>query len=217
MPHVGSSSSKSRGSEINAIPISSIATSPYDSVPAARRASAVMPICSSVRSTRSWASRSFSAARNGCRKRRLACLVTHRFSATLNWLNTLLICSVRLTPSRLISCGFNPVISWPRKRIRPLFGRSIPDTRLKNVVLPAPFGPIMACKRPDGRLRLRLSVATKPPKRFVRSSVRRTGSLMALSAPVELERQYWAPTSGRRHRAIILRDLLAPTSQPEWP
>ena len=52
MPQVGSSSSSRRGSEISAMPISSSATSPYDSVPAGRSASAVSPICSSVCSTR---------------------------------------------------------------------------------------------------------------------------------------------------------------------
>ena len=31
-------------------------------------------------------------------------------------------------------------------------GGSSPETRLKNVVLPAPFGPMMACSRPPARL-----------------------------------------------------------------
>ena len=62
--------------------------------------------------------------------------------------NTLLICSVRLMPSRLISCGLSPVMSRPRKNTRPLSARSRPETRLKKVVLPAPFGPMIACSRP---------------------------------------------------------------------
>ena len=73
------------------------------------------PICSSVRSTRSRRLRSRAAGRNGCRKRLPACRVIQRLSATLSCVNTLLICNVRLMPSRLISCGFSPVISRPQK------------------------------------------------------------------------------------------------------
>ena len=80
------------------------------------------------------------AARNGCRKPRPACAVIQRFSATLSCGNTLLICSVRLMPSRLIWCGFRPVMSRPAKNTRPPSAAAGPDTRLKNVVLPAPFG-----------------------------------------------------------------------------
>ena len=37
-----------------------------------------------------------------------------------------------------------PVMSSPSKMMRPLVGRSTPVRQLKNVLLPAPFGPIMA-------------------------------------------------------------------------
>ena len=82
MPQVGSSSSSSRGSEISAMPISSSATSPYDSVPACRRASADRPICSSVRST---VSRVPPVARRGTERMQEAAPawpVIQRFSAT---------------------------------------------------------------------------------------------------------------------------------------
>src|SRR5260221_181607 len=71
MPQVGSSSSNNCGSEISAIPISSNATSPYDSVPAGRCASAGRPICSRVSSTRSRVSGSREAERRQPRHRRL--------------------------------------------------------------------------------------------------------------------------------------------------
>jgi hypothetical protein len=41
------------------------------------------------------------------------------------------------------------VMSWPPKRIDPASARSRPVSMLKNVVLPAPFGPIRLCSRKD--------------------------------------------------------------------
>src|SRR3989454_74041 len=45
-------------------------------------------------------------------------------------------------PSRLILSGGRPVISRPRKTTRPAFGAYRPETTLKSVDLPAPFGPM---------------------------------------------------------------------------
>ncbi len=41
------------------------------------------------------------------------------------------------------SCCACPVMSLPLKRIDPLDGGSTPDSTLKKVLLPAPFGPMM--------------------------------------------------------------------------
>ena len=41
-----------------------------------------------------------------------------------------------------------PVMSSPLKTMRPLVGRSTPVRQLKKVLLPAPFGPMMACVLP---------------------------------------------------------------------
>ena len=38
--------------------------------------------------------------------------------------------------------------SWPLKRIDPLDGVSTPDSTLNNVLLPAPFGPMIDVTRP---------------------------------------------------------------------
>jgi hypothetical protein len=54
-----------------------------------------------------------------------------------------------------IAFGGRPVISLPLNRIRPLVGRRTPVRQLKNVLLPAPFGPMMARISP-GRLEQRL-------------------------------------------------------------
>ena len=43
-----------------------------------------------------------------------------------------------------ILLGGRPVMSSPLNRMRPLVGRSTPVRQLKKVLLPAPFGPMMA-------------------------------------------------------------------------
>ena len=48
-------------------------------------------------------------------------------------------------PFREIAFEGKPVMSSPSNMMRPLLGRSTPVRQLKNVLLPAPFGPMMAC------------------------------------------------------------------------
>src|SRR6266446_2839096 len=70
----------------------------------------------------------------------------------------------------------SPVMSSPLNRMRPEEGRRTPVRQLKKVLLPAPFGPMMAriSSRPTSKL-TQLSAA-RPPKRTVNSSVRRSGA-----------------------------------------
>src|SRR5579871_160426 len=87
--------------------------------------------------------------------------------------------------------------------MRPRVGLRNFVSRLKHVVLPAPFGPIKACTAPRATLRLTPLTATKPAKSLVRSSVSRMVSALigsafpwpspALSSPVSLGRQGSAP------------------------
>src|SRR5437016_4347904 len=70
-------------------------------------------------------------------------------------------------------------MSLPAKNTRPSSAARNPQTRLNRVVLPAPFGPMIACSRRGASARLTWSTATRPPKRLVSPSMRRTGSLMA--------------------------------------
>src|SRR4029077_3701005 len=58
----------------------------------------------------------------------------------------------------------------------PEFGVNCPVNWLINVVLPAPFGPMMACSSPGATSSDRLSVARMPPKRRTRFSTRSKGS-----------------------------------------
>jgi hypothetical protein len=66
------------------------------------------------------------------------------FSTTVIELKVSVIWKVRPTPRRQIARGAIVVSSWSSKRIDPASGRNWPLTMLKQVVLPAPFGPINA-------------------------------------------------------------------------
>src|SRR5579872_5099014 len=58
----------------------------------------------------------------------------------------------------------------------PAEGRNWPINWLISVVLPAPFGPMIACSSPLTMSSERLSVATMPPNRRTRFSMRSNGS-----------------------------------------
>src|SRR5690242_9410089 len=68
-----------------------------------------------------------------------------------------------------------PVMSSPLKTMRPPVGRSTPVRQLKNVLLPAPFGPMMARTCSRGSSKLTLESAANPPKRIDSCSVLRMG------------------------------------------
>ena len=51
-------------------------------------------------------------------------------------------------PRRTRSSGASALMSLPSNRIEPDVGANRPLTRLKNVVLPAPFGPMIARNSP---------------------------------------------------------------------
>src|ERR1700737_5347861 len=72
--------------------------------------------------------------------------------------------------------GESPVISPPSNRIRPEDGRNTPVRQLKNVLLPAPFGPMTARISSRASSKFTWLSAVNPPKRTVRSSVRRIGT-----------------------------------------
>jgi hypothetical protein len=52
----------------------------------------------------------------------------------------------------------------PASRTRPAFGRTMPDSMLKSVLLPAPFGPMMHVDPVSATPKLTPSTATTPPK-----------------------------------------------------
>src|SRR5262245_26482876 len=77
---------------------------------------------------------------------------------------------------------------WPCTSTRPASGRISPVMRLKSVVLPAPFGPMIALSRPAGRSKLMLSTATRPPNRRVRPFTLRAMPLPPSSTSASLRR-----------------------------
>src|SRR5579871_2729551 len=67
-------------------------------------------------------------------------------------------------------------MSRPARKMLPECGIKCPVNWLISVVLPAPLGPMMACNSPCATSSERLSVATMPPKRLVRFSMRSNAS-----------------------------------------
>src|ERR1700751_1299005 len=63
-------------------------------------------------------------------------------------------------------CGASPAIWRPSKVIDPADGTSVPESMLKIVLLPDPFGPIMPTISPRSTLNDTLLTAVTPPKRF---------------------------------------------------
>src|SRR6185295_5969191 len=74
---------------------------------------------------------------------------------------------------RAMAEGLEPVISAPLKKIWPRVGERKCVSRLKQVVLPAPLGPIRAWMRPRLTLRLTPLTAMKPLNSLVRPRVSR--------------------------------------------
>ena len=69
-------------------------------------------------------------------------------------------------PRLMIRCGAVPAISAPSNSIEPAVGTSVPDSMLKIVLLPEPFGPIRPRISPCSTRNDTLLTAVKPPKRF---------------------------------------------------
>src|SRR5713226_728061 len=70
-------------------------------------------------------------------------------------------------PSWVIRCGLRPVMVFVPKVISPAVGVYSPAIMLKNVVLPAPFGPIRLTIARSWIVKSTLLTATRPPKRLV--------------------------------------------------
>ena len=147
-------------------------------MPAGELRSLASPVCSRTSSTRSAVRPNRDLLAKGCMTPWLACAAIHRFSATVIESNTLLICSDRLMPRRLIRCGAIPEISVPRNFTVPESDLSMPEIVLNRVVFPAPFGPMIACSTSGSKSSVTRSSATRPPKRLVRLSISRMGAFM---------------------------------------
>src|SRR5262245_18861950 len=81
----------------------------------------------------------------------------------------------RPMPNRQTSCGGMPVMSRPLSTTAPASGRRCPVIKLKNVVLPAPLGPMMAAICPGFTRRLTPATAWNPSKALRTSRTSSTG------------------------------------------
>src|SRR6185437_13507661 len=89
------------------------------------------------------------------------------FSNTLSSGNISVIWNVRDMPSATRLCAARRVTSQPSNSMLPELGPKKPLIRLKNVVFPAPFGPMMARNSPASTLSDTSCTATRLPKRLV--------------------------------------------------
>src|SRR5208337_2307649 len=80
--------------------------------------------------------------------------------------------------------GARPSMRLPSNRISPSSGRESPESALKKVVFPAPFGPIMEKMRPLSMEKLSLLTAVRPPNRFTTSFVSRIRPASATISPL---------------------------------
>ena len=97
-------------------------------------------------------------------------------SSTVRRLITLVSWKVRTMPMRATFSGCTWAMSLPSNCQVPVFGVSKPVIRLKNVVLPAPFGPISAVMPCRSISKWLTSTAVMPPNLRVTLSATRIGS-----------------------------------------
>jgi hypothetical protein len=94
------------------------------------------------------------------------CMPTWTFSTAVIVRKSLMFWNVRAIPARVTRSGRLAVMSLPAKLTRPVVGRYRPVMQLKNVVLPAPLGPMSETIPRSGTEKLTSLTATRPPKTF---------------------------------------------------
>ena len=80
---------------------------------------------------------------------------------------------VRAMPSEVTMLGSRPTIDSPSKSMAPSVGATRPEMALKNVVLPAPFGPMTLTISPSSMWKFNPDRASSPPKVIFRSLISR--------------------------------------------
>src|SRR5262249_35971164 len=157
-PAIASSSSSTFGSVASARAISSRLRPGVPSERAGASASRAMP-------TRSSTARALLSASARCEARRNAPIMT--FSSTVMPSNVCGTWKVRARPSSARASGVNAVMSRPWNSTWPDVVCRSPVRQLKNVDLPAPFGPIRPRMSPWSSVTDALSTALKLPKVLV--------------------------------------------------
>src|SRR5712691_3867684 len=175
-PAAGSSSSRSAGRDASAMAMARWRCSPYESVRASISRTADIATRSRTllaRSRTAVSSRCCAAVRaraGQTRGTRRACWPIITFSRTVRRGKRLVFWTVRASPPRAIRWGGRPVSGRPRNLTRPPLGGRKPVIRLKQVVIPAPLGPIKPAIVPSSTEKLTSLTAVRPPNRTVRAS-----------------------------------------------
>src|SRR5947209_20501558 len=135
------------------------------------------------------------------------------FSSAVAFGRMLVIWYERAMPLREMRSGDAPVMSSPSNRMCPEEGRNTPVRQLKNVLLPAPFGPIIARTSPGSTAKLTRLSAVRPPKRTVRSSVDNNDAAPGIDSAPMRSRPRAAGIAGdfnSSQRLGVHRDYLIP-------
>src|SRR5262245_34580198 len=190
IPADGSSRSRSLGSLASARATSRRRCSPYGSSTAGRIALPTRPTSSRISAARRRALASAGGRRKGTpssgdkrppRVRQWSPSWT--FSSTVIEPKSRMFWKVRQMPSAVRRYDASSPISRPAKRMCPASGPRAPVTRLKNVVLPAPFGPMIAWTPPASTARSSFERTTSFPKLRESPSTASSGTLTAQRDP----------------------------------
>src|SRR5919205_4482713 len=125
---------------------------------------------------------------------RRTCIPVSTLSKALMVPKSRMFWNVRPIPIRARLCAPSRVMSCPRKRKLPAVGLMRPLTMLKNVVFPAPFGPMRLTMDLSGMSKSTELTATSPPKTLVMPRASRM--LDGVSSP-------FASDTGRFHDALF--------------
>ena len=128
-----------------------------------------------------------------------------RDSSTVRVLNSLATWNARPMPLCTISLLGVPTMFSPSSRILPESGCRAPEMRLKNVVLPAPLGPITALSDSLRKWIDTSDVAITPPNDLQRFSIRSITSLRSIGTAARQEHRRrssrWSRPASRRRLA----------------
>ena len=104
-------------------------------------------------------------------------IASSTLSSTVSRGNRLVIWKVRAMPSAVRRWLGQVVTSLPNSRTWPDDDGKIPVIRLNSVVLPAPFGPMMALRSPGMILKVTSRTACRPPKLLRQAAHSSTGTV----------------------------------------
>src|SRR6185295_2659447 len=115
----------------------------------------------------------------------------------------LVIWNERARPRRARRGAGSAVTSSPAKRIVPASGRRSPASWPMSVVLPAPFGPMMACVSPSSIFSVTPSVARSAPKLLIRSVTSSIGFVEDARQPAAEEKHRQDQQRPHQHLPVL--------------